>query len=273
MKKLSLIVFYQCGSELASLREITSTESVASVWGNLAKAELWLMRFLMESRELPFTKSRVAAQNLLGLITKIETQMLEQGSQEKMPSVQDIDKEILLTALGRFEKELEHDSRELNVFSVEDKGTHSATKLLEDAALNLPSDIRVRLTGESLEDIKAAGRCLAFDTPTASAFHILRGVEPLILQYRNALLGTSVKLKSRNWGAYIRELATHGADARVVGMLNHIKDFYRNPIMHPEETLTSDQALSLFHACLSAIVQLDAAIRALTPLSGTGSAP
>jgi len=42
-------------------------------------------------------------------------------------------------------------------------------------------------------------------------------------------------------------------------MIDHIKDFYRNPIMHPEETLNADQALSLFHTCLSAIVQLDAA--------------
>jgi hypothetical protein len=55
------------------------------------------------------------------------------------------------------------------------------------------------------------------------------------------------------------------ADVKVIGMLQHIKDFYRNPIMHPEESLTSDEAFSLFNTCLSAIVQLDAATQACPP--------
>ncbi|HEX5707149.1 MAG TPA: hypothetical protein VFX96_07625, partial [Pyrinomonadaceae bacterium] len=56
-----------------------------------------------------------------------------------------------------------------------------------------------------------------------------------------------------------------------IGMIGHIKDFYRNPIMHPEETLTADDALSLYYTCLSAIVQLDAAIQSLS--AGGAAAP
>ena len=44
--------------------------------------------------------------------------------------------------------------------------------------------------------------------------------------------------------------------------LGHMRQFYRNPIIHPDQTLNANEAFSLFNASLSAIVQLDAAIEA-----------
>ena len=62
------------------------------------------------------------------------------------------------------------------------------------------------------------------------------------------------------WGAFIKVLESHGADAQITGFLKHIKEFYRNPIVHPDSNLTTDQAFALFGASLSAITMLDAAI-------------
>src|SRR5918911_2868722 len=91
-------------------------------------------------------------------------------------------------------------------------------------------------------------------------FHILKAVGSMIREYHLKRTGKQVAAQSRNRGAYIRDLNTHGADTRVTAYLSHMKDFYRNPIVHPELTLTSDQALSLFSAAMSAIIQLDAAL-------------
>ncbi len=41
--------------------------------------------------------------------------------------------------------------------------------------------------------------------------------------------------------------------AKVLSCLQQIKDLHRNPLMHPEETLTLEEAISLFGICQSAI--------------------
>jgi hypothetical protein len=175
----------------------------------------------------------------------------------------DTDVALLITELREFEAEFARECKDINVFTVTDKGTHSPRKLLRTAELNLPTDVRARLDLKSRIDLNSAGRCLAFDTPTAAAFHVLRSVEPMIVKYMNLVTArVTKKPKSRDWGTYVRLLRDNGGDPKVVSALQHIKDFYRNPIMHPEETLTADQALSLFHTCLSMLVQLDAAIQA-----------
>jgi hypothetical protein len=82
----------------------------------------------------------------------------------------------------------------------------------------------------------------------------------MMRDYYTKLSGKSLAAKKRNWGAFIKVLDEHGADKKVTGFLTHIKDIYRNPIVHPEVWLSSDEALSLFTVCLSAITMLDNAI-------------
>jgi hypothetical protein len=54
------------------------------------------------------------------------------------------------------------------------------------------------------------------------------------------------KPSERNLGRYINALKEAGVDERIVGMLTHLKDFYRNPLAHPELFLTPQEALGLF---------------------------
>jgi hypothetical protein len=257
MYKLNLNKFYRFGAEMVALRHGKLEETPGETWKRLSGPARWLRNLILDIDNIPAPNTGKAATELLEYIDVIMAEALESS---RVPNAEAI---VTLAQFGKMiplltelERELEHESREANVFAVADTGTHSTAKLIANADLNLPADVRLRLRTESIEDIKAAGRCLGFNTPTAAAFHILRAVEPLILQYRNALVGSALQPKSRNWGAYIQDLTKHGADVRIIAMIGHIKDFYRNPIMHPEETLTSDQALSLFHTCLSAIVQL-----------------
>jgi hypothetical protein len=49
-------------------------------------------------------------------------------------------------------------------------------------------------------------------------------------------------------------------DEDITGNLNHIRAAYRNPIMHPNENVTEDEAFSLFGIGMSAITQVMQAI-------------
>ena len=263
MNEVNLIAFYYFGTSLEPLRGTKEGEDLFKTWGKLSSAKRSLDTFFDETKHISMPHAIHAAKHLYDHINKILKRIclkdIDIPDKDKEP-ITSYEAIWLVEFVKRFEDEFSFASRDLNIFSVADIGTHSTTKLLQVAHLNLSEDIRTRLSDEIVNDIKAAGRCLAFNTPTAAGFHILRAVEPLILKYRNKLAGTSSPLISRNWGAYIRDIKSHGGDEKVIGALDHIRQFYRNPIMHPEETLTLDYAISLFYACLSVIVQLDAAI-------------
>jgi hypothetical protein len=263
MNEVNLIAFYYFGAHFTPLHKTKEGEDVLQTWSKLSAAKSWLDTFFDETKYIPMAHVQEAAKVLYEHIQKILNRIcvkdIDFPDKDKEP-ISLHEAVFVVEYAKRFEQEFRFASRDLNIFSVADVGTHSTTKLLQDAHLNLSADIRTRLSDVVINDIRAAGRCLAFNIPTAAGFHILRAVEPLILQYRNKLAGTSSPLKSRSWGAYIRDIRSHSGDEKVAGALDHIRQFYRNPIMHPEETLTLDHAISLFYACLSVTVQLDAAI-------------
>jgi len=114
--------------------------------------------------------------------------------------------------------------------------------------------VKASLEDSALDDWRQAGRCLAFDVPTASGFHMFRVIESVVLKYF-PIFGLSVPTKpgDKNLGYYIKILEEKGLDIKIVGMLRHLKKFYRNPLMHPEIFLTSDEAEGLFGFAQSAL--------------------
>jgi hypothetical protein len=268
MQKVNVWSFYVIGYQVHRLTRLDSSPVIGKTRSVLVTAREALQA-LCDQQIVPFPTLRENALEIIKDIGEALTLISKITSYE--PKTQE---EAILfyrptSVLGRittkvktFETLLAHELSKLNTFYVPKKGTHDTADLLERAVDNLSVDVRSRLSKEVIEDVNAAGRCLALDSPTACGFHILRAVEPLIVAYHNKVTGKILPKRSRNWGQYIIGLKGKGsnADPKVIGMIQHIKDFYRNPIMHPEETLTLDEALSLFYTCLSAIVQLDAVI-------------
>lgn len=118
---------------------------------------------------------------------------------------------------------------------------------------------------EVASDIDEAGRCWLFDTYTAVGFHLMRATEAVIRKYYKAATGIEPKTKFRNWGAYIANLEKcPPADQNIVRFLKQIKDSYRNPILHPDQNLSSEDAQVLVGVCVSAICMMAAGIRSLT---------
>jgi hypothetical protein len=118
--------------------------------------------------------------------------------------------------------------------------------LVADATAIFSADVRLEMDSDEKNNIVQAGRCLAFEIPTAAAFHIFRAAESVMRRYYVAVVGTIPAKKFRNWGAYLKNLKKHGgADPKILHSLEEVKDLYRNPIIHPETTYTPEQALSL----------------------------
>lgn len=168
-------------------------------------------------------------------------------------------------AAREFETVLAAECQVLDTYFVSKKGAFSTADLVDNAHHHIPPSIREQLPELTKGDIDQAGKCIAFDLPTAAAFHLLRGTEAVLREYYDRIVPGPKKAapKMRNWGVYIKLLKEHGADTRITSLLDHLRDSYRNPVLHPEENYTDERAQVLFGVCISAIVMMTEAVAAL----------
>jgi len=267
VKRVEIVKFYNfgllLGEPVGKLARLIREQRYPDAWAEISHLPRVVDSFLEETVDVDLPHTREAAEELRNQLQKT-VELLNHGA------VKVEIRELLLAAglvralSSNFRIEFENESRDLNVFSVSDVGTHSTSKLLRHAHKNLPHAVVLRLDSETKNDLDEAGRCLGFDRPTAAGFHTLRAVERVIITYvAKVTKKVTLKKRPRDWGQYIIVLTNHGGDPKVIGNLQHIKDHYRNPIIHPEAALGPDEAFSLFNTSISVIIQLDAAIEAI----------
>jgi hypothetical protein len=133
--------------------------------------------------------------------------------------------------------------------------------LTSKAEVNILEDALGVIEDQAKKDFREAGRCLAFEVPTAAGFHAMRATENVLRQYYSLLLGKPVT--RIDWGTCTQELKKAKANQKVVQVLDQIRDLHRNPLMHPQEFLSMKDAISLFDIAKSAIGALAEEISSL----------
>lgn len=161
-----------------------------------------------------------------------------------------------------FETVLANELPGLATYWVSRKGIYSTDDLISHAEMHVPEKCRSVLSLKAKEDVQQAGKCLAFEVSTASAFHMWRAVESVMDSYHHALRGKTFLEAEvvRNWARYIEALVDAKAEKKITSFLDHIREEYHNPISHPDDTLELDEAFGLFGAALSVIGQMLRAI-------------
>ncbi len=139
------------------------------------------------------------------------------------------------------------------VYHVWPKRAYNIEALVSEGETLFSLEVRSNFTHDEKYNIREAGKCLAFEIPTAAAFHIFRCAESVLRRYYETVVGKLPKPKMRNWGVYINNLHKCGADEKIVTILQQIKDMHRNPVIHPETRLDNDESLSLVGIVESAI--------------------
>lgn len=178
-------------------------------------------------------------------------------------------------AAKAFETILSAELSNSDTYWISPKGTHKTSVLMQSARLELPRNVLKEIPESAASELDEAGRCLLFDNFTAAGFHLFRATEAVIRKYYESVVGTTPAKKSRNWGSYIKGLKSKNASAKVTGYLDHIREQYRNPVLHPEITLSADDAQVLFGVCISAILMMASEMKANTgatlPFPTTGA--
>jgi len=267
MKQISIFDFYLLGKSLEPLFQLDWTTPVNDGGFAALAAYRQLKEVVREDSVFP-KASRAAATALMTVLEKhfgdgLEVELptfYEEDSRSTMGS----NAEEIVAAVKEFDTVFKNDVPSMTVFSAEKKGIYSTLDLIDHADDHFPAWAAKNLPAQARTDILAAGRCLAFNVPTATAFHVWRALEVVFGEYFVVLTGKTFEEVpgSRNWGAYIKALNGAGADKKITGNLDHIREEYRNPVMHPNINVSPEEAFSLFGVGVSAISQLMQAMHA-----------
>ncbi len=240
---------YELGRRLQELNDkLSSKYSLGEIAINCEQVKQGLA-YLLNDHVLPLRSSKESATKLFQSICDMTTAgQLKQNWQEPLNSFYT---QPIAQNIANFQGALSEEVRQIPLFFVDAEGNLSTDKLLKGAHDGYPSHVKTILTQLCKDEIDEAGRCLVFERATASGFHILRSVEIVVKQYLAMIPGFTIPPLNRNWGEYIKLLSSNGADTKVTDHLQRIKDNYRNPLMHPEDTLELHEAASLFAVCQS----------------------
>lgn len=148
---------------------------------------------------------------------------------------------------------LRAETKDFFTFSISEKRIDS-TKLIFNVELLFAKDVFNSLPDSIQYDFREGGKCVAFECATASAFHVLRGVEGL-LRLLLKKLSPTVDVSKMVWGKVVEELKDINiADLGVLlDNCDRIRDNYRNPTNHPEKIYDIEKAQDLFNLCVGVV--------------------
>jgi hypothetical protein len=158
----------------------------------------------------------------------------------------------------------------LHLYIVTQKAGFDTSVLIEAGAHCFPADILFKVP-EAVADLQQATKCLAFEVFTAAGFHLHRANEAVLHRYWDAVTSGAPRPNSRNMGDYLNAMGQRKVgDDKVKAAIRNLKDFHRNPLIHPEHSIdTADQAIALMNGVHTVVVQMLAEI----PIANPPAAP
>jgi len=252
MQQINGYIVYMIGVSLAELSVHVrpgSTSTFADALASTLNARQRLDEFVADYR-VPLRGSKDRARNIIAWLDMIQTGA-SATPQEPIPINLSSG---LFQELFAFQYVFQTECARLPLYLVTEKRGWDMTILTEHAEFTLASVAWSALSADEKSDIQAAGRCFAFEVPTAAAFHLYRLLESFVLKYI-PLFGVALKDSDRNLGNYIKLLVASGVDKKITDLLQHIKDEYRNPAIHPGLFFGVDGAATQF-ALVQSVIQM-----------------
>jgi hypothetical protein len=261
MKRLNVFSMYTLSKELFPILQFQTDKAYKYseiLW------PLWTARAILQghlrSKTFFLDASMRAAQNVIEWINSIVPQDIREAMDEKKQTeiIYPYRIQSVVSAIQSLETVMGSDLPGLSCYLVSPKGIYKTEALIENADENFGETIRAGVPERAREDFKEAGRCLAFERPTACAFHLWRAIETVMDAYYLRLTSKSFKEAgvTRNWDRYVKALNEAHAEGKITQFLDHIRKEYRNPQTHPEVMVSVDEAFSLFGVASSVINQM-----------------
>jgi hypothetical protein len=263
MQRINLGYWYQLGAAVRPLLSLNAESPLFEAWGAAYTGRQWV-ESVIAGRILRLSTSFPSATRLRDALSALIDSV--DFSADPLPNTLPADKVVAVSNAAReFDTIYLAELQQADAYVVSTKGTYSTPGLIfaADEAF-IGDEVQAALPETARDEIRQWGRCFAFELPTASGFHIMRATEIVILDYLSRVAGKPVKVSPRTWAAYIKALEKAGASEAVTSALHQIRKLHRNPLMHPEDSLSVSKADALFGLAKAAIIAM------VTPETLTG---
>ena len=157
----------------------------------------------------------------------------------------------------QIEKTINAESSTMMAFILESR-KYDVEKLLYNVESLMHDGTFSKLTELAKIDVASAGKALAFDMPTASAFHILRASEDALREFYEKRVKRNRIDEPRNWGSITQHLKkiSKPLPKELMDQLDHVRENFRNRTQHPDRNYSMDEAEALFAHCTDLISRL-----------------
>ncbi len=166
----------------------------------------------------------------------------------------------LMEIMGHVRRTLDAEIKGFEAYIVTPKRI-DVSKLLNDTPSLLAPGVHSKLPEIAQFDLAEAGKCIAFERPTAAAFHILRGTEAVLVAFYEAIVRQ--KRVDRMWGPIVSDLKKRKKARPYEVLLNNLDNIrlsFRNPTQHPERIYDIHEVQDLWALCIDAINRMARAL-------------
>jgi len=149
---------------------------------------------------------------------------------------------------------LEAELKGMNAYVVSPKRIEVDRLVGEPASLFAP-DIFSNLSDIARYYITEAARCIAFERPTAAAFHLMRATEETLRNYYCHFVKRD-RLTPMLWAPIVQALRNHRrakAHDALNRNLDNIRVSFRNPTQHPDKVYDIQEVQDLWSLCVDVI--------------------
>lgn len=193
-----------------------------------------------------------SAQNVIDRIQNLMTKLFPDDGEGE--DINEWEVQSLHTLYNKYETILISELQSITMYIVTRKSGFEVSSMVTDGKVFFAPDLETKVP-DAIYDLQQAMRCIAFELPTAAGFHLHRANESVLRIYWDNVTDGLKRPSRSNMGVYLSELKRLDLGKQsVIAHLQSIKDFHRNPLMHPEQSLDSiEQAIDLMSAIRCAI--------------------
>jgi hypothetical protein len=145
----------------------------------------------------------------------------------------------------KFKTVLLADLNVLPSYLVSMKDSFDIAILVEAGHKLFPSSLLAKAP-ETEKDAKEVGRALAFELATACGFHTFRVLESVVRRYWDAATSGADRPRLETLGSFATELEKlKVGDGKIIEAIKQMTKLHRNPLIHPEVILTTEEAIGI----------------------------
>jgi hypothetical protein len=250
VKQTSIWEYIWVGTSLRYLQDQQAGMTVKAEWGTVDNLNSFLNT--LDTLGLHVTKR-----------ASYDLQDLHKEFKSKTPDYKltKDDADRIKKAAGKVRDTFQAETEGVFTYVVTDKRI-DVKKLLSNAGLLFSPGVFDACLDVARYDFMEAGKCIAFERPTAAAFHILRGTESVVrMFYKRYIRPAQTGLA---WGQMTHALATKPSGKKpaivILQNLDHIRINFRNPTQHPDKIYDIQEAQDLFSLCIDSVNRMIASI-------------